>query len=55
MRSRTAAVAAPLYVYLLMPQPAYFAMMVAMSALLVFRHRANIRRLLVGTEMKIGR
>ena len=50
-----AAVAAPLYVYLLMPQPAYFAMMVAMSALLVFRHRANIRRLLVGTEMKIGR
>ena len=50
-----AAVAAPLYVYLLMPQPAYFAMMVAMSALLVFRHRANFRRLLAGTETKIGR
>jgi glycerol-3-phosphate acyltransferase PlsY len=50
-----AAVAAPLYVYLLMPPPAYFAMMVAMSALLVFRHRANIRRLLAGTETKIGK
>ena len=51
----TAALAAPLYVYLLMPEPAYLIMMVAMSALLVFRHRVNIRRLLVGTEMKIGR
>ncbi|MEK7260863.1 MAG: glycerol-3-phosphate 1-O-acyltransferase PlsY [Pseudomonadota bacterium] len=50
-----AAVAAPLYVYLLMPQPAYFAMMVVMSALLIFRHRVNIRRLLAGTETKIGR
>lgn len=50
-----AAVAAPLYVYLLMPQPAYLAMMVAMSALLVFRHRANVARLLAGTETKIGR
>lgn len=50
-----AAVAAPLYVYLLAPQPAYFIMMVAMSALLVFRHRSNIQRLLAGTETKIGR
>lgn len=51
----TAAVSAPLYVYLLMPQPAYLVMMIAMSALLVFRHRANIARLLAGTETKIGR
>lgn len=51
----TAAVIAPLYVYLLMPQPAYLVMMLAMSALLVFRHRANIRRLLAGTETKIGK
>lgn len=51
----TAAAIAPLYVYLLMPQPAYLAMMVAMSALLVFRHRANIARLLAGTETKIGK
>lgn len=50
-----AAVAAPLYVYLLASQPAYFIMMVTMSALLVFRHRSNIQRLLAGTETKIGR
>ena len=50
----TAAVAAPLYVYLLMSQPAYFIAMTAMSALLVFRHRVNIQRLLAGTETKIG-
>ena len=50
----TAALAAPLYVYLLMPEPAYLIMMVAMSALLVFRHRVNIQRLLAGTETKIG-
>ncbi len=51
----TAAVLAPLYVYLLAPPPAYLAMMFTMSALLVFRHLANIRRLLAGTETKIGR
>lgn len=51
----TAALAAPLYVYLLAPQPAYLVMMLAMSALLVFRHRTNIRRLIAGTEGKIGR
>jgi len=50
-----AAVAAPLYVYLLMSQPAYLIVMTAMSALLVFRHRVNIQRLLAGTETKIGR
>lgn len=49
-----AAVAAPLYVYLLEPTPAYMAMMVAMSALLVWRHRVNIQRLLAGTETRIG-
>lgn len=51
----TAAVVAPLYVAWRMPQPAYIAMMAIMSALLVFRHRANIARLLAGTETKIGR
>lgn len=50
-----ASVVAPLYVYLFMPPPVYLVMMVAMSALLVFRHRANIRRLLAGTETKIGK
>ncbi len=51
----TAAVVAPLYVYLFLPQPAYLVMMVAMSALLVFRHWANIARLLAGTETRIGK
>lgn len=51
----TAAVVAPLYVYVFIPQPPYLVMMVAMSALLVFRHRANIRRLLAGTETRIGK
>ncbi len=51
----TAAAVAPLYVAWRMPQPAYIAMMAIMSALLVFRHRANIARLLAGTETKIGR
>ncbi len=51
----TAAVVAPLYVAWRMPQPAYIAMMAIMSALLVFRHRANIARLLAGTETKIGK
>lgn len=50
-----AAAVAPLYVAWRMPQPAYVAMMAIMSALLVFRHRANIARLLAGTETKIGR
>ncbi len=51
----TTAVIAPLYVYLFMPPPAYLVMMVVMSALLVFRHRANIARLLAGTETRIGK
>jgi len=51
----TAAVVAPLYVAWRMPQPAYIAMMAIMSALLVFRHRANIARLLAGSETKIGK
>lgn len=50
-----AAIAAPLYVYLLTAPPAYLFMMVVMSALLVFRHRANIARLLAGTETRIGK
>ncbi|OGI39704.1 MAG: glycerol-3-phosphate acyltransferase [Candidatus Muproteobacteria bacterium RBG_16_64_10] len=50
-----AAAVAPLYVAWRMPQPAYIVMMAIMSALLVFRHRANIARLLAGTETKIGK
>jgi glycerol-3-phosphate acyltransferase PlsY len=51
----TAAVAAPLYVAWLSPGMPYLATMIVMSAILVFRHRSNIRNLLAGTETKIGR
>ena len=51
----TASVAAPLYVAWLSPGMPYLVTMVIMSAILIFRHRSNIRNLLAGTETKIGR
>lgn len=50
----TAAVTAPLYVAWLAPGMPYLATMIVMSAILIFRHRSNIRNLLAGTETKIG-
>ena len=50
----TATVVAPFYVYWLSPGPAYLATMIVMSAILIFRHRSNIRNLIAGTESKIG-
>jgi glycerol-3-phosphate acyltransferase PlsY len=50
----TAAALAPLYVWWFEGKPAYVAMMVAMSAILLVRHAGNIRRLLAGQEKKIG-
>ncbi|MBU2870106.1 glycerol-3-phosphate 1-O-acyltransferase PlsY [Colwellia sp. E2M01] len=44
---------APLYVYFLKPLYVYPTLM--LSALIVFRHRENIKRLLTGTENKITR
>lgn len=49
-----AAVAAPLYVWRLTPVRESFVLSLVMSALLVWRHRSNIRKLLAGTEGKIG-
>lgn len=49
-----AALAAPLYVLWLEPRPAYLAVAAAMTALLIWRHRSNIRNLIAGTEGKIG-
>jgi len=49
-----AAFMAPLYVWWLVPFAAYVAVAVAMTALLIWRHRSNIRNLWVGTETKIG-
>jgi len=50
----TAAIAAPLYVAWLSPGVPYLSTMIVMSAILVFRHRSNIRNLIAGKETKIG-
>lgn len=49
-----AAVSAPLAGHFLVGSPAVVAMLLAMAAVLVWRHAANIRRLLAGTEGRIG-
>lgn len=48
-----ATLAAPLYVWWLKPEPALLAATVALVALLLWRHRLNIRRLARGEESKI--
>ncbi|MCR4346387.1 MAG: glycerol-3-phosphate 1-O-acyltransferase PlsY [Sulfuricaulis sp.] len=50
-----ASLTAPLYVAWLSPSAPYLATMIVMSAILIFRHRSNIRNLIAGTENKIGR
>jgi glycerol-3-phosphate acyltransferase PlsY len=50
-----ASLAAPLYVAWLSPGMPYLVTMIVMSAILIFRHRSNIRNLLAGTETKIGK
>ena len=50
-----AAVAAPLYVWWLAPVDTLLALSIAMSALLLWRHRSNIGNLARGTEGKIGK
>ena len=49
-----AAVFAPFFTALLLGFDAYFACVLVMAALLVWRHRGNIARLLDGTESRIG-
>src|SRR5947207_2526868 len=49
-----AAAFAPFFTALLIGFDAYFACVLVMSALLVWRHRPNIARLLAGTESRIG-
>ncbi len=46
----TAALLAPLYMWLLEPSPTYLTLMIFLSALLIWRHRSNIKKLLEGTE-----
>jgi glycerol-3-phosphate acyltransferase PlsY len=49
----TTALLAPAYVWLLLPARPYFYVTLTMAALLLWRHRSNIRNLLTGTEGKI--
>ncbi|THF61583.1 glycerol-3-phosphate 1-O-acyltransferase PlsY [Pseudothauera rhizosphaerae] len=49
-----AALAAPLAGYLLLGTPAIVATLLVMAATLIWRHAANIRRLIAGTEGRIG-
>ncbi|MDR2690024.1 MAG: glycerol-3-phosphate 1-O-acyltransferase PlsY [Azoarcus sp.] len=49
-----AAIAAPCATALLKGDMASFAIVLAMALVLIWRHTANIKRLLVGTEDKIG-
>lgn len=44
---------APLYIWWLHREPALLAAVIFMAALLVWRHRSNIRNLLAGTEGRI--
>jgi len=50
-----ATAAGPFYLWWLAPVPALIVTMVAMAALLFYRHRANIANLLAGRESKIGK
>jgi glycerol-3-phosphate acyltransferase PlsY len=50
----TAAGFAPAYMWLLAPLPGFVPMAVAMSLILIARHRSNIEKLLRGEEKKIG-
>ena len=45
---------APLFIWLIWPAPELIVMQKAVTALLVWRHRSNIRNLLSGTEQQIG-
>jgi glycerol-3-phosphate acyltransferase PlsY len=49
-----AAAFAPCFTALLLGFDAYFACVLVMGALLVWRHRGNIARLIAGTESRIG-
>ena len=48
------ALLAPVYVYLLHGDPQIVVAVAVMSVLLIWRHRANITKLLNGTESKLG-
>ncbi|WP_227816549.1 glycerol-3-phosphate 1-O-acyltransferase PlsY [Nitrogeniibacter aestuarii] len=50
-----ASLAAPLIAHFLIGEPAITAACVIMAALLIYRHLTNIKRLMAGTEPRIGK
>ena len=54
LASMTAAVAAPIAALWLAPHPANPVVLAVVAMLLLWRHRANIQRLVRGTESRIG-
>lgn len=50
----TAALAAPIYTWLLMDSTSLLVMVCVISAMLLWRHRGNIQRIFSGAEDKIG-
>ena len=55
LASMTAAIAAPVAALWLAPHPGNLAVLVVIAAFLLWRHRANVQRLIDGTESRIGR
>jgi glycerol-3-phosphate acyltransferase PlsY len=51
----TAATLNPVYIYLFTQNLYFTATAVLMTVLLIYRHRANIQRLLAGEEPRIGK
>ena len=54
LASMAAAVGAPVAALWLAPHPANAVVLVVIAALLLWRHRGNIQRLVAGTESRIG-
>ncbi len=55
LASIIAAMTAPIAAYFLLPSAKYVVMVFVLSALLVWRHRTNIQKLLAGTEAGFGK
>jgi glycerol-3-phosphate acyltransferase PlsY len=51
----TAAVLAPFYIWWLTGEQHWVSMTIIMSAILIWRHRSNIQKLLSGKESSIGK
>lgn len=52
--SLTIAIMLPVLVTILYPKPVYIGFAVAVTIVLVYRHRSNIARLIAGKELKLG-